>query len=123
MADYPHYLVEDKREAVLMHDSSALAIADAAEKGYATGSGRGLLEALLLQQKKLYAHGIFSPYNLAQTYSILGKKPDALRYLQTAYDQHADGVAQMETDHAFDNLHDEPAFRKMLADVGLPPLN
>jgi DNA-binding winged helix-turn-helix (wHTH) protein/Tfp pilus assembly protein PilF len=123
MADYPHYLVEAKREAVLMHDSSALAIAEASEKGFAAGGGRGLLAALLLQEKKLYAHGMFSPYNLAQTYSILRKKPDALRYLQTAYDQHADGVAQMETDHAFDNLHDEPAFRKMLADVGLPPLN
>jgi DNA-binding winged helix-turn-helix (wHTH) protein/tetratricopeptide (TPR) repeat protein len=121
--DYPHYLIEARKEAVLMHDSSALAIADATEKGFASGGGQGLLEALWLQEKKLYDRGLFSPYNLAQTCAMMGKKQDALQYLKIAYDQHADGVPQMEAGHAFDKLHDEPAFRRMLADVGLPPLS
>ena len=43
MGDYPHYLVEARKEARLMHDSSALAIADATEKGFAAGGGEGLL--------------------------------------------------------------------------------
>jgi len=30
---------------------------------------------------------------------------------------------QMETDPAFHNLHNEPAFRQLVADVGLPPLS
>jgi hypothetical protein len=45
-----------------------------------------------------------------------------LRYLKIAYDQHADGVTDMASTHAFDNLHREPAFRRVLSEVGLPPI-
>jgi tetratricopeptide (TPR) repeat protein len=122
-ADYPHYLQEAKSEALLMHDSSALAIAEATEKSFAAEGGKGLLEGLRRQQTKLYERGLLSPYFLAVTCSLQGNKQEALRYLRTAYDRHADGLFQIETDHAFDNLHDEPAFRKLVADVGLPPLS
>ena len=123
MGDYPHYLIEARKEALLMHDSSALAVADATEKGFAAGGGKGLLEALRLKEKQLYDRGLFSPYFFAETCAMMGRKQEALRYLQTAYDLHADGVPEMENDHAFDNLHDEPAFRRMLAEIGLPPLS
>jgi DNA-binding winged helix-turn-helix (wHTH) protein/tetratricopeptide (TPR) repeat protein len=121
-ADYPHYLVEARSEAVLMQDNSALAVVEAAEKGFNSGGGKGLLKALRQQQIKLYERGLLSPYFLAVTCSLQGNKQEALRYLKTAYDRHADGMFQIETDHAFDNLHDEPAFRQLLAEVGLPPL-
>src|SRR5450631_2801382 len=45
-SDYPHYLVEARNEAVLMHDSSALAIVEATEKAFATGGGKDLLNTL-----------------------------------------------------------------------------
>jgi len=121
-ADYPHYVVEARSEALLMHDSSALAIVEATEKGFASGGGKGLLRTLRQQQTKLYEHGLLSPYFLAATCSLQENKQEALRYLKTTYDRRADGLAQIETDHAFDNLHDEPVFRQLLADVGLPPL-
>jgi tetratricopeptide (TPR) repeat protein len=121
-ADYPHYLVEARKEADLMNDSSARAIAEATEKGFAAGDGKGLLAALSLEQKRLYDRGQSSPYSLAETYSLLGNKQEALRYLKIAYDRHAEDVPGMATNHAFDNLHDEPAFRRMLAEVGLPAL-
>jgi tetratricopeptide (TPR) repeat protein len=123
MGDYPHYLIEARKEALLMNDSSALAIADATEKGFAAGGGQGLLEALRLQEIKLYDHGQFSPFTLAETCAMMGREQDALHYLKTAYDQHAEGMPQMENDHELDKLHDEPVFRRMLAEVGLPPLS
>jgi len=122
-ADYPHYLVEARSEAVLMHDSSALAVVEATERGFASGGGKGLLEALLQQQTKLYERGLLSPYFPAETCSLLGNKQEALRYLRTTYDRRSDGLFAIETDHAFDNLHDEPEFRQLVADVGLPPLS
>ena len=122
-ADYPHYLVEARKEADLMNDSSALAIVEATEKGFAARDGKGLLAALSLEQKQLYDRGQISPYFLAETYSLMGNKQEALRYLKIAYDRHAEDVPGMATNHAFDNLHDEPAFRRMLAEVGLPPLS
>ncbi len=121
-ADYPHYLVEARSEAVLMRDSSALAVVQAAEKGFATGGGNDLLRTLRQEQAKLYARGLLSPYLLAVTCSLQADKQEALRYLKIAYDRHVDGLFQIETDPAFDNLHDEPAFRQLVADVGLPPL-
>jgi hypothetical protein len=120
-ADYPHYFVEARSEAVLMRNSSALAVVEATEKGFATGGRKGLLETLHQQQTLLYERGLQSPYFLAVTCSLQGNKQEALRYLKIAYDQHDDSVPGMATQHAFDNLHNEPAFRRMLADVGLPP--
>jgi DNA-binding winged helix-turn-helix (wHTH) protein/tetratricopeptide (TPR) repeat protein len=121
-ADYPHYLVEARTEAVLMHDQSALVVVEATEKGFATGGGKDLLKTLHQQQTKLYQRGQLSPYFLAVTCSLQGNKQEALRYLRTAYDQRADGLFQIETDPAFHNLHNEPAFRQLVADAGLPPL-
>ena len=122
-ADYSAYLAEARQEAVLMHDASAVAIVDATQKGFSTGGGRGLLEALSLQQKKLCDRGLFSPIFLAATYALMDDKPEALRYLQIAHDQHADGVIQIQSDRAFDSLYREPAFQKLVAEMGLPALH
>jgi tetratricopeptide (TPR) repeat protein len=119
-ADYPRYLREARNEAVLMHDHSALAMLEATEKGFHTGGGKGLLNALLRQQIKLYERGQLSPYFLAETCSRLGNKHEALRYLRSAYDQHADNLVQIATNHAFDSLHNDPAFQQLLAAIGLP---
>ena len=120
--DYANYLAEARREAALMHDSAALAIVDATEKGFAAGGGRGLLEVLSAEQKKLFVRGRFSPFLLATTYSIMGNKKEALRYLKIAYDQRVDGIAQIESDSAFASLYGEPAFQKIAAAVGLPTI-
>jgi hypothetical protein len=106
-----------------MHDSLALAIVEATEKGFAAGGGKGLLKTLRQQQTKLYERGLLSAYFLAVTYSLQENRQEALRYLKTAYDQHADGMYPIETDQAFDILHNEPAFRQLVADVDLPPLS
>jgi hypothetical protein len=53
---------------------------------------------------------------------LLGLCQQALCYLKLAYDQRVDGVAQVEADHAVDTLAEEPAFRKLISDIGLPPL-
>ncbi len=119
-ADYSNYLAEARKEAVLMHDGAALAIVDATEKGFAAGGGRGLLEVLSAEQKKLFDRGKFSPFLLATTYSIMGNKKEALRYLKIAYDRRVDGMAQIESDSAFASLYSEPAFQKIAAQVGLP---
>jgi len=119
--DYPHYLLEARKEAELMHDSSALAIADASEKAFAADGEKGLRATLAREQRKLYERGLISPYILATTYSIVGNPLEALRYLRIAHDERADGLVEIESNPAFDTLHAEPAFQKLAAEVGLPP--
>jgi DNA-binding winged helix-turn-helix (wHTH) protein/tetratricopeptide (TPR) repeat protein len=119
--DYPNYLLEFKKEADLLHDGTSLALVQAAEMGFAKGGGKAMLESLRQQEKTLYAQGRFSPFLLAETCALLGDKKEALQYLQAAYDQHADGVAQIEGDPFFNNLHQEPAYRELATRIGLPP--
>jgi Tfp pilus assembly protein PilF len=72
--DYPRYLEEWKKEATLMHDSAALKLVEAAERAFADGGGQGMLRSMIALQQKLYQRGMLSPYSLAQTNSLLGRK-------------------------------------------------
>ena len=123
IGDDANYLSETKKEAVLVHDASLAAIAEAAEKGFAAHGPKGMLEAQLEQEKKLYAQGKFSPYSVAETYSRLGNTQQALKYLEASYDQHAENTLSAAREPAFKNLHSNPEFKQFIAKVGLPPVN
>jgi Tfp pilus assembly protein PilF len=118
--DYAHYLDEWKKESALMRDHSSLKLVDTAEKGYAAAGEQGLLQNVRAMQAKLYERGLQSPYLLAETDSLLGNKQEALRYLKIAYDKHDDGMVRLETDPELNNLHDEPAYKNLIAALGLP---
>ena len=120
MRDYPEYLVEWRKEAQLMRDDNALAIVTAAEKGFAAGGARGLFDATLQVQKKLYAQHLVPPTELAQTYALLGNKDEALRYLKIAYDERDGLLLFVQILSQFDSLHNEPAYRDLLARMNLP---
>jgi len=123
MGDYPNYLVEAKKEAELMHNAQQVALVAAADKGYASGGAAGMFGALRTEQQKLYERGEFSPYFLAQTCARLGHKQEALQYLNIASERHDEQLTNLEGDAFFSNLHDEPAFRSLLARAGLPPVH
>jgi tetratricopeptide (TPR) repeat protein len=118
--DYQNFIAEMRMDALLVHDDSALTIATAAEKGFAAGGLRGMLEAMLKLQEKLYAGQSVPPTAVAWTLSLLGRKAEALRYLQAAYDQRDGSLLFVETYPEFDSLQDEPAYRNLLARMNLP---
>jgi DNA-binding winged helix-turn-helix (wHTH) protein/Tfp pilus assembly protein PilF len=120
MADYPNYLVELRKSAVLSHDSGALVVASAAEKGYASGGAHAMFENIRNEQQKLYDQGNFSSLALAGSCALEGNKRDALKYLKIAYDQHEDDVVGLAGNRLFDNLHDDPEMQRILAGVKIP---
>jgi DNA-binding winged helix-turn-helix (wHTH) protein/tetratricopeptide (TPR) repeat protein len=119
--DYPSYLEEWKKEATLMGDAASLKVVDAAQKGFTVGGVQGMLQNILMLQKKLYARGLQSPYTLAETHSLLGNKKEALQYLKIAYEKHDDCAVGLGTDSAFSNLRGDPAYTELSTRVGLPP--
>jgi len=121
--DYPNYLSELRKDALLVHDENELAIATAAEKGFAEHGARGMFEGMLLVQKKLYAQHLVSPTDLAKTCALRGNKNEALEYLKTAYEQRDSGLLFVEIFKELDSLHGEPEYRDLLARMGLPPQN
>jgi tetratricopeptide (TPR) repeat protein len=121
--DYPNFLSELRKDALLVHDDSALAIATAAEKGFAAGGARGMFEAILQVQKKFYAQHSLQPTALALTFASLGNKEEALECLKAAYDQRDSSLLFVETYPEFNTLHDEPAYRDLLTKMNLPAQN
>jgi DNA-binding winged helix-turn-helix (wHTH) protein/Tfp pilus assembly protein PilF len=121
--DYPNSLAEMKQVALLMRDKSALAVADAAARGFSSGRGRGMFLGELEAEKKLYDQGLFSSLALADTCSRLGNTREELKYLEAAYAKHDEELAQLEASSSFDNLRNDPGFRQLLAKIGLPALH
>src|ERR1700723_3041486 len=120
--EYPQYLAESRRAATLLHDQARLEIVGAGEKGLARGGAQGMWSEMLKEQQRLQADGKETDYNLARTCASLGRKQEALDYLQTAYQQREPEVVSMRVDLQFASLHEEPRFRELLTQVGLPPL-
>ena len=120
--DYPAYLEASGKAARLLQDQRELAIVKAGEKGFARGQRLGMFESMLEEQKKLYAEENLPAYDLAVTYGLLGNKPKALEYLQTAYQRHEAQLVSIRNNPAFEGLHSDPAFRNLVVQVGLPPL-
>jgi DNA-binding winged helix-turn-helix (wHTH) protein/Tfp pilus assembly protein PilF len=117
IGDYPNFLVQLRKSAVLSHDSAALVVASAAQKGYAAGGARAMFENIRHEQQKLYDQGKISSLALAGTCALEGNKRDALKYLKIAYDQHEDDVVGVAGNHLFDSLHDDPEMQRILAGV------
>lgn len=112
-----------RKESLLAHDDSGLAIVTAAEKGFAAGGPRGMVEATLQVQKKLYAQHSLPPTELASTFALLGNRNEALRYLELAYEQRDGELLFVEIGPQFNSMHDEPAYRDLLAQMKLPIQN
>jgi|HubBroStandDraft_5_1064220.scaffolds.fasta_scaffold27763_2 Tfp pilus assembly protein PilF len=120
--EYPQYLAESGKAAMLLHDQARLEVVGAGEKGLARGGAQGMWSEMLKEQQRLRADGKETDYNLARTCASLGRKQEALDYLQTAYQQREPELVSMRVDLQFASLHDEPRFRELLTEVGLPPL-
>ncbi len=106
-----------------MQDKNHLAIATAAERGFALEGAPGMLQEMLRLHQPLYSSRQVDAYELATTYCLLGDKQHALDLLQLSVQKREARVVAMRIDQNFDSLHDEPLFRALLAKVGLPPLS
>ncbi len=121
--DFPNYILELKKDALLTRDAAQSSVADAAAKGFAQGGERALFEAELAQQRKLYEQKKLSPYWMAQTEAWLGNRRAALKYLTICVQSHDDLMLNLSVDQGFAGLHGDPAYERLLATVGLPPAN
>ncbi len=121
--DYKEYLPELRKTAQLLRDPDRAEIAEAAERGFADAGGPGMLRAIAKTQQRLQAQGKLPAYEVAITYSLSGDKQKALQLLQTAIEGHEAQVIAIRVDKGLQPLHGEPEFQKMIAQVGLPPLD
>jgi len=119
---YPEYLVEARQAAMLSKNEVELAILDAGAQGYRNAGYESMLEAILREQKKYYAEGQVSAYRLAETYSLLGRQHEAITYLRIAHDRRDSLLSGLLVDFPLMKLHDDPTYRELISQIGLPPL-
>jgi tetratricopeptide (TPR) repeat protein len=117
--DYPNYLAELTEAARLRPDSDMTTLLAAGKKGYEAAGKRGLLSGILEAQKKNYQSGLGSAYELAQTSTLLGDRPGAMRYLRTSYDKRETRILEMRMDQLLVPLHPDLEFARLLSQLGL----
>ncbi len=120
--DFSNYLAESTKAAQVTQDQTQLEIARAADAGYRSGGERGMFEALLKVDEKLYQSGQLSPYMLAVSHARLNHNDEALLYLQKAYELHDPIFLNIRGDGSFVALRNDPRFRQLERKSGLPPL-
>lgn len=116
--DYQNFFAESKQWAQLRHDEAALAVSRAAERGYAAGGLDGMRESMLPVQREMFNRGLVPAYDLAATCALLGKKEDALHYLQAAYEKRETGLLYLSRDPDFNILHDDLVYQEITDRVG-----
>jgi tetratricopeptide (TPR) repeat protein len=115
--DYENYFAESKMSAQLRHDEAALAVANAAEHGFAVGGLDGMRQSMVPIQKEMLDRGLGSAYGLAATCALLGRKEDALRYLQAAYEKREIGLLYLNRNPDFNILHDDLVYKEIIERV------
>jgi Tfp pilus assembly protein PilF len=111
--DYAHFLAESKQSAQLRHDEGGLAIANAAEQGFSAGGLDGMRESRLPLQKEMLDRGLGSAYDVAATCALLGRKEEALQYLQVAYDKREIGMLYLNRNPDFTSLRADSAYQEI----------
>ena len=121
--DYNDYADEAQKAAALSQDEAQAEIAQAAEQGLKAGGEHAMLINTLKVEQKQYQRRQMSPFVVAVTCARLGQRQEALRYLQAAYQEHDPTFLSIRVNQALAPLHDDPAYRKLLAESGLPPVS
>jgi TolB-like protein/DNA-binding winged helix-turn-helix (wHTH) protein len=88
------------------------------EAAFQRGGPQGAMEWRLAHWKKLNFY--VSPLAYAETYARLGRKEEALHYLERAYDDHVPVLVFIQNEPAFDSLHDDPRYQAIVKKMGLP---
>jgi tetratricopeptide (TPR) repeat protein len=117
------YAGEAVKAAALSHNEAEAEIAHAAQDGLKAGGEHRMLTNTLKVEQKLYQQRQTSPFFLAVTCARLGQQQDSLRYLQAAYQEHDPTLLAIRVNQALAPLHNDPAYRKLLAEVGFPPIS
>jgi tetratricopeptide (TPR) repeat protein len=117
--DCMNYLSESRKAAESSHDAVEIAIVKEGEKGFAAGGWQGMLENLLRVQKKFTNQGRYPAFKVAETCALLGRKHDALDYLEASYKKRELYLTTLPVSPLFVSLHQESVYRNLLAQLGL----
>jgi hypothetical protein len=117
---YPQVIEEWKAYAKLTGDRSDSDYAAALEKGFRSEGWKGALSKGIETLKAQRKTGSSSPSTIADLYADLGDKEQAFQWLNTAFQEHDEGLEGLKTDFSLDPIRSDPRFAELEQKVGLP---
>ncbi len=66
-------------------------------------------------------HQYVKPTTFASAYAMLGVRDKAFEWLEKAYKQRDEYLAELKVYPAYDSLRSDPRFKDLVRRVGLPP--
>ena len=117
---YSQSIQEWKIESQLSGEHSDAELAEAVDEGFRAAGLKGALrkaiEVSLVQRK----NGDSSACSVASYYAQLGDNDHAFQWLNTALQEHDQGLMGLKTDYTFDALRSDRRFAELVRKVGLP---
>ncbi len=118
--DYANYFAESGKAAELQHNQTAIAQNTAAQKAFSSGGLPAMYTALLPLQLAAYQQGRGQAFPLAETYSHLGQRTDALRMLREAYERREQPVLFLGANPEFAVLKGNPEYEDIVKKAQQP---
>jgi hypothetical protein len=120
--NYAGYFAEMTTVARLRHNAKAETKIEAEKKAYARGGLQALFEQRLSAARESFDHGAGSAFDVAAAYASLGQNNDAMKYLDISWQRHELILTTIPVARPFDNMHQDPQFRALVAKLGLPTI-
>lgn len=117
--DCRNYLSESRKSAESSRDPMELAVVAEAEQGFNAGGPQGMLQSLLQAQKKFADDGRYPAFQVAETFAMLGRKRDALDYLDASYRKRELYLVSLNVAPTLASLRMETDYQEMLLHLGL----
>lgn len=117
--DYPAFLSEMRIAAELKGESAPIAVAEAGQRGFASGGFAGMIRLMLEEETRQLAAGRGLNYNVARLHAMAGDEYEAVRYLRAAIAANEEHVMMVLVDPAFRQIDNSARFQAVIKDIGL----
>ncbi len=118
--DYPTFLLEGEKTAEVMKDPVLADIVASARGGFAKSGGPGLLLRLYAKQEEYFLQGKFDATTLAETCVLMGRKQEALQFLDGAYNRREANLLSCLSRPDLLTLRDEPRYKALVKKINFP---
>ena len=123
---YSQSIEEFKVETQLSGDRNESERASAMEQGFRSGGWQGALSKNIEIMKQVARLSLRQPtvcihyYTIVRSYAELGDKEQAFQWLNTAFQEHDEGLMGLKTDYTLDPIRSDPRLAELVRKVGLP---
>lgn len=117
---YSQSIEEYKVGSQLSGDRNDFEYAFAMEQGFRSAGWKGALRKGIEVSVAQHKTGYSSSYTIATMHAQLGEKDLAFQWLDTALQEHDQGLMGLTTDYTLDPIRSDPRFAELVRKVGLP---